>query len=526
MYQKIKNSKFSVREKTDGKWNLSIALRLYNIIFLLFFPIIFFLFHLRYLSPTGIIIFGFGSWLVFRYVLFASKNGPVRFLKGFFIISMVIVLNFIFSLRYYIMNGNLIFIVFGISICIGSLLYFVIMIIFRPFLKINLGVNSRKKWTFKGKYYQITNRAFKRLLVFWLMFSISLMVIPYPVYVQNYKFFNNSQHINTSPNRDIGIWTYGQSLNDDNVHEPEYIHDHTLEFLGKNNVYLIYGLNVEKLDSRLIRRLLRCKEHGIEVHVSVNPLKLSYTNVWTFESLRSEIEEVLDYLKCHNLTGDLITTLVYDMEVMPDVKFPFYGLDTNKIDKLNEYNEIQMKFRRFNNYIRDEYDLKIRITTDVSQGFDFMDGDDDLSFFSGLLSYEKAEMAYMVYRRNTLGQNIILDHCKFLNEGDIIILNAWRDVGHHCWKSVDCAIRDSRLVLGYPKKSFRLEIWDLSYFLFSFGENGLTALIDAINEDVSEWSDEVVWNIFPYSFFWDCIFILYIIIDLYGPLFRAIYMIF
>jgi hypothetical protein len=152
-----------------------------------------------------------------------------------------------------------------------------------------------------------------------------------------------------------------------------------------------------------------------------------------------------------------------------------------------------------------------------------MDGDNDLSFFSGLLSYDKADMAYMVYRRNTLGQNLILDHCKFLKNGDIIILNAWRDVGYLCWKSVDCAIRDARLVLGYPKKSFRLEIWDLSYFLFSFGENGLTALIDAINEDVSDWSVVIVWNIFPYSFFWDCIFILYIIIDLYGPLFRTTY---
>ncbi|MFX1443093.1 MAG: hypothetical protein ACFFHV_06740, partial [Promethearchaeota archaeon] len=73
------------------------------------------------------------------------------------------------------------------------------------------------------------------------------------------------------------------------------------------------------------------------------------------------------------------------------------------------------------------------------------------------------------------------------------------------------------------KKSFRLEIWDLSYFLLCFGENGLTALIDAINEEVSDWSDVIVWNTFPYSFFWDCIFIMYITIDLYGPLFRVIY---
>ncbi len=453
-------------------------------------------------------------------------RGPIRFLKVFLIGSSVIILNFFISLINHILNGNLIFIFSGLSICIGSLLYFIVIIIYRPFINKNSKLTSSKKWSFKEKYARIKNKTFKRVFVYWLLISISLMVIPYPVYVQNFKIFNNCLQKNTSPNRDIGIWTYGQSLNDGNVDEPEYIHDHTLEILGKNNVYFVYGLNVEKLDSKLIKNLLRCKEHGIEVHVSVNPIKLSYTNVWTFEHLKNDIEEVLEFLKCHNLTGDLITTLVYDMEVLPDFKFPFYGLDAKKIDNLNEYNEIQMKFKRFNNYIRDEYDLKIRITTDISQGFDFKDGDNDLSFFSGLLSYEKADMAYMVYRRNTLGQNVILDHCKFLNKGDIIILNAWRDEDHHCWKSLDCAIRDARLVLGYPEKSFRLEIWDLSYFIFSFGENGLTALIDAINEDVSNWSEVIVWNIFPYSFFWDCIFILYIIIDLYGPLFRALYWIF
>ena len=109
----------------------------------------------------------------------------------------------------------------------------------------------------------------------------------------------------------------------------------------------------------------------------------------------------------------------------------------------------------------------------------------------------------MVYRRNYLGQNLILDHCKFLNDGDTIILNAWRDDGPLCWKSIDCAIRDARLVLGYPKKSFRLEIWTSEYYIFSFGENGLTALVDAINEDVSDWSEVIVWNICPYSFLWD-----------------------
>jgi len=523
LYQKIRKSKLAVREKAVGQWNLIIALRLYSIIFLLIFPLMFFLFHLKYLSPTGIIILGLSVWLILKYVLFASKRSSIRFLKVLLVVSFAIILNFFISLIYYIINGSLIFIFFGLSICIGSLLYFIVMIVFRPFTNVNFGLNLSKRRSKKGKYSRIKKRAFKRVFVFWILISISLMVIPYPVYAQNYKIFNNSLQVNTSPNRDFGIWTYGQSLNEDNIDEPEYIQDQTLDMLGKAGIYFVYGLNVEKLKSKLVKNIIRCREHSIEVHISVNPLKTTYTNVWSFESFRDDIEEVLKYLEFHNLTGDPITSLVYDMEVLPDVKFPFYGLNINKINKLNDYNEIQLKFKRFNNYIKDEYNLKIRITTDISQGFDFMDGDDDLSVFSGLLSDKKADMAYMVYRRNYLGQNLILDHCKFLNDGDTIILNAWRDEGHMCWKSIDCAIRDARLVLGYPKKSFRLEIWDLSYFLFSFGENGLTALVDAINEEVSDWSEVIVWNIFPYSFLWDSIFIGYIIIDLYGPLFRAVY---
>ena len=526
MYKSIKKLKSAIRDQTDNLWNLLIAIRLYVIIFLLIYPIIYFLFHLKYLSSTGIIILGFSVWLIFKYVLFESRSGSIRFFQILLVLTFIIALNFFFNLIYHILNGNVIFIFLGLSICIGSLLYFAFVIVLKPFTKVNSWLTLRKrKWSSKGKFIKFKNKLFKRIGIIWLLISISLMVIPYPTYVQKFKIFNTIR-INKNPKRDFGIWTYGQSLNKDNIGEPEYIHNQTLEMLGKADIYFVYGLNVEKLGSKFVRNIIRCREHGIEVHISVNPLKKSYTNVWTFEDLRDDIEEVLSFLDSHNLIGKPITTLVYDMEVLPNAKFPDYGLNINNIKKLNDYEEVQVKFRRFNNYIRENYKLKIRITTDISQGFDFKDGDDDLTVFSGLLSYEKADMAYMVYRRNNLGQNQILDHCKFLNEGDTIILNAWRDVGYLCWKSIDCAIRDARLVLGYPGKSFRLEIWDLSYFLFSFGENGLYSLVDAINEDVSDWSEVIIWNIFPYSFFWDCLFIGYIIIDLYGPIFRAVYGIF
>ncbi|MCG3260126.1 MAG: AAA family ATPase, partial [Candidatus Heimdallarchaeota archaeon] len=96
----------------------------------------------------------------------------------------------------------------------------------------------------------------------------------------------------------------------------KYIDDKTLEMLGDADVYFIYGVNEKKIGSKLIENLNRCKQHDIEVHISVNPLRLSYTNIWTFERLRDETEEVLDFLRKNNFLEDTITTLVYDMEML------------------------------------------------------------------------------------------------------------------------------------------------------------------------------------------------------------------
>ena len=517
--RKLKPKNF---HKKNELWEMLIALRLYIIVFIMVYPFIFFFINLKYLSPFGIIILGFSALLIIKYVLFESQIGLIRYFKTLFCIMLIIIFNFIISLIYFINYWNLYYILFISYVLIGSTLYFILTVYFKVFKKINSFIITNFYGWVKSKNVIIDSKTiFKKILFLWSIISIMLIVVPYPVYFQN----NNIQ-INTRPHRDFGFWTYGQSLNDDNIGEPEYITNQTLEMLGDADVYFVYGLNVEKIDIKLIKNLIRCRDHRIEVHISVNPLKERYTNIWTFENLRDDIEKVLKYLDSHGLIGNPVTALVYDMEVMPDAKYPFYGLKSDVVSKLNEYNDIETKFRRFNNKIKNEYDLDIRITTDISQGFDLKDGDNDLMVFSGLISYEKADMAYMVYRRDMLGQNVILDHCRFLDDGDIIILNAWRDMRSLCWKNLDCAIKDAQLVLGYPKKAYRLEFWSLSHFLYSFGENGLIDLVDAINQDVSEWSKVNVWNIFPYSFFWDSIFFGYIIIDLYGPIFRMIYKIF
>jgi len=391
----------------------------------------------------------------------------------------VIILNFLSSLIISIVQGNSFIYGNSLIILLCSGIYFIIFLKFKIFQKISLKLDKRKlEWSKKGRYLRIKLRIFKYSLIFWLIISISLIIMPYPIYIQKLP---NSYGINPSPKTDFGIWTYGQSLNDDNEDEAEYIDDKTLEMLGDADVYFIYGVNEKKIGRKLIENLNRCKQHDIEVHISVNPLRLSYTNIWTFERLRDETEEVLDFLR------------------------------------------IQEKFEKFNDHIREEYDLKIRIVSDIYQAIDLKDQDDDLMTLAGLMSYDKAGMSYMVYRRYNYGQNQILDHARFLHDGDTIILNAWKDIGYICWENIKCAIEDCRLVLGYPQKTYHLEIWELASFLFSFGLEGLHELVKALNKDSSEWPMIIVWNIFPYSLLWDVNFFSIVFLDLYAPLLRLSY---
>jgi len=498
-------------------WDALIALRLYLIVFFIFYPIIYFSIHFGYLSPVSIIIIGFSIWIIARFVLFEKRRGPLRLLKISIIGGCIILLNFTSLIIISVIHNNNSHFIEGSIILLVSALYFYMMITKKPFKKLNsILVLKKAKWTNDLKHKKIKQNIFKNFFISWLLISISLLIIPYSSYIQ--KFPNS----NPSPKTDFGIWTYGQALNKDNHDEPDYVDDKALRMLGKADVYFIYGVTEKKIGHKLIENLNRCKNHDIEVHISVNPLKKSYTNIWTFEGMRDEVEEILNYLKNNNMLGDPITTLVYDMELLPDNPTPHYYLDPNVIDKLDEYDEIQEKFDKFNDEIREEFDLKIRIVSDIYQAIDYKDKDDDLMRLQGLMSYDNAKMSYMVYRRNNYGRNQILDHLKFLNEGDTIILNAWRDVGYRCYRSIKCAIFDSRLVLGYPK-SFRLEIWELSYFLFSYGIDGLYDLVEAINEDPSEWDVVYVHNSFPFSLLWDLNFLGIVAFDIYAPLFRIMY---
>jgi len=332
------------------------------------------------------------------------------------------------------------------------------------------------------------------------------------------------KRFNQKPETEFGIWTYGQSLDDNKIGEREYISNKTLEMLADEGIYFIYGINQKNLDTKFIHRIQRCKNHDIEVHLSIGSNKWGYTNIWSFNSFKDEIEEILITCQSYELLGNPITTLVYDMETLFDTPFPFYGFNGDYTNKLKEYNKIQKQFIKFNDYIKYQYNVDIKITTDIFQAIDLSDGDNDLMNLWGLIEDKNADMSYMVYRRDNFWRNEIIDHLRFLQDGDTIILNSWKDQGYLCWESIGCAIKDSRLVLGYPEKTFKLEIWELQHFLISYGEDGLKELVEAICEvDSSEWPPIRIYNRFPYSFFWDTIFFEIIIIDIYSPLFRFLY---
>ena len=341
--------------------------------------------------------------------------------------------------------------------------------------------------------------------------------------VRNRSYFTYLPH-NTSPETEFGIWTYGQSLNLGNEGDSEFLDNKSLDLLSDNGIYFVYGIHEPKVNSVFISNIRRCKYHKIEVHLSIGPKKWSYANIWSFDRLKDEIIYILNTCRAYDLLGNPITSIVYDMETIVDTPFPFYGFNSNRINQLKEYNEIQEEFIKFNDFLKYEYGLDVRITSDIFQGVDYMDGDNDLKNLWGLIEDKNAEMSYMVYRRNNMGQNQILDHLKFLNDGDTIILNAWKYLGYLCYENIECAIEDCRLVLGYPEKTFRLELWELFHFLESYEVEGLEKLIKAICEVKSkDWPPIMIRNHFPYSFYWDLVFIGIIMTDLYSSLFRLLY---
>ena len=329
---------------------------------------------------------------------------------------------------------------------------------------------------------------------------------------------------NAAPARTgFGIWTYGKPLDKDREGASTYLDDKTLSLLGDAGVYFVYGLRQKDIGPELVERLGRCQAAGIEVHVSVTPMAedIEFVNIWSFERLRDEIEEVLAFLGAAGLLGDPVTTLVYDMEPLVEKPFPLYGKDWAVIRQLRRYGAVQRQFVEFNRYVREDYGLEVRICSSLVQAIDPRDGDDDLTCLFGLMGDAQASMSYMTYRRGDFGRDYIVDHCRLLNDGDTIILNAWKEKDHFCWGDLQCAIDDARLVLSCADKDFGLEIWALWYFLKSYGAEGLRAFTEALSGDPSEWPAVEVRHEGLRSVAWRLLLTGTSVLDSFGPLFRV-----
>lgn len=514
----------------DTLWELLIATRSYAITLFIVAPIIHLFILLGYIQPLGVVILLLGMLLVAKFVLFEPRADSIKFVKislAFLLTaSVAIFINFSIGLVINIAHLNFGGIFVDLCVIIGSIQFFYLVLNYQPFKKINTKLSALKsEWIARGKYIKFKKKIFGFASLCWLLVSIILIFIPYPVYYQS------PPSISSLNQRKIGIWTYGTPLDskyaDEKTLRIDYrnwakINDETLKLFAEKDIYLVYRIRPSMLTEGLVEKLDRCKKYGVEVHVAFTPQKtdIEFVNIWTFETLMGEIDEVLNFMASHGYLDGFITTIVYDMEGDGEKHFPDYGFDPNVTAKLSDYYNVKAKFQEFNQHINDDYGLEVRICSDMYQGLDVKDGDDDIISLWGLLSDPNASMSYMVYTRDNLGLNYVLDHCRYLNDNDTILLNSWKLYGYHCWNDLDCAIKECRLVLSYPGKNLNVEIWALHYFLRSYGILGLHEIIEALTEDPQNWAEIDVWNQFWYSTLSDLIIIGTSLLDLYGPIFR------
>jgi hypothetical protein len=482
-----------------ASWDLLISIRFYVIFFIFLAPVFNVFFHIGYLPPVDIVILGFSILLILRFVIFEPRANSKLFLK--------VSLTFLIPVVYIIfININNLLAMSSLSV--GTLVYFILVVYFKPFKRLNSWFYSKMLQFGQQKFYK--KHYLGIVFIFWLIISPMLILIPYRVYQQ--------EPPSTSGGRNIGVWTSSFYYDIDN---PDHLPNATLELLANHSIYVVISIKQKDIGPELEERLNRCRTFGLKVHLSISVMNISYkyVNIWTFEALMPQIEAILSFLNTSNLLGDPVTTLVYDMECLPEALFLIYVNSTIRA-KLTEYYAIQDTFLEFNRHVREDYNLSVRICTDYGQGFDRTDWDDDLIVMRGLMHDDAATMSYMVYRRDNLGQNHILDHCRFLKNGETIILNSWKFEGYLCWNDIGCAIEDARLVLGYPGKILHLEIWTLFYFLQSYGLDGFHNFITALGGNWANWSGIKVENAFPYSTFWDLVLFGVSLLDFYGPLFR------
>ncbi|MFC1474868.1 hypothetical protein ACFLQK_02375 [bacterium] len=506
----------------DRKWDILIAARLYAIAAFIALPVVHVSLQLGYVQPGGVVILGFAAWLVMKFVLFEPRTASRRFLilSLFFLVpaTCLIFANFVIGLFINMTEKTAGGATPNLYIVICTIVYFPVMIFTRPLR----GLNARAARLKSGGSF-IKRNALEVLLALWILASVLILTVPYRTYTQAPPDKSET----AGPVR-LGFWTGKRFFDEEDAGPGRYVTDEMLTKFGENGVYLVYsGVRVKDgvIDESIVENLIRCRKYGVEVNISFSPIveNFSYINIWTFESIMGQIEMVLEVLDERGLLGDPVTTLVYDMEAPQGKFFPHYGRDPAVTAKLRDYYRVREVFREFNRRMMEKYGIRVRLCAETNQGFDSGDGDDDVTALYGVLSDPGALMSYMIYRRTDFTENYVVDSARYLREGDTIILNAWKEEGYQCRDDVGCAIKDARIVAGFPGKNYGVEVWALCYFMDAYGKDGLFEFVDAVTGDRSAWPPPEVRNRWPRAVLWDLAITAISALDVYAPLFRLVF---
>jgi len=537
----MKSSNNNVEGSRIRKWSLKEKLaslilieRTYLIAIAFFYPLII-------LSLAGVnILFGYiiflilGIFLIYYFVI-SNKliEKSKHYFKVFFPLSTGIfffivitqIIAFISNIISQSMNlVNIIFFVF--TVCFAVL--FVYNIRIPIFFRLNQLYILKVRTNFEKIHIRIN---LSILLIF-----ISLFLVNYVIPVYNFSFPARERK-----DFEIGFWTYGAPLDDQPYEDTglEHLSNEALDFMGKNNIYIIFGITDEALDSEnkdiwpdgylkghlnFTDRLQRCKDNGVKVHICINhrywDKPYTFSNIWTIEDTLKDCFQLKELLETYNLWKNPVDTLVFDIEPVIAYYTSFYGLlnpklgnPINNMDKLRYYNEIIEEFIDNIEIFVKDWEINIELCHIGMDLYDKIDGDDDLHRIWGLIDAETNEniqRSYMIYRGDLLSQKFLIDSMDMMNDNDIVIISAF-DEGSFYHDDVNFAINDGLLVKNYPKKDLHLQVWCLYRFINAYGEDAIIDFIKGVKDDAPAYYS--LSNI--YSFINDALYFFYLYIDIF-----------
>jgi len=526
-----RKNKWTLKDKLAG---LILIERFYLILFFLIYPLI-------VLSLSGVnIFFGYiiffvlGIFLIYYFVI-SNKilNKKRRYFQIFFPISTALffflVLNqiFAFLINFYANSLN----IFNLFFFFLSV-FFIALFIYNIRNPVILRMNQKYIMRVRGGSDKIHIRINLSLIFLFLILFLVNYIIP----VYNFSY--------PSRERDdfqIGFWTYGVPLDDQPYKDTglENISNETLDFMGKNGIYIIYGITDEALDSEnnetwpsgylngnlnFTERLKRCKNFGVKVHLSLTHRYFDdpyiFINIWTIEDTIKDIYKLKELLEAHDLWKDPVDTLVFDIEPVIPYYTSFYGLLNpelgsifSNMEKLKEYDEILRDFIDFIEIITEDWELNVELCQIGMNLYDKIDGDDDLLRLWGLIDAETNEniqKSYMIYRGSILSQKFLIDSMDMMEENDIVIISGF-DSNEFYHDDIDLTINDGQLVKNYPKKNLQLQLWDLYKIIDAYGEENIIKLIKGLQASKSAYYS--LSNI--YSLINDALYFFYIYIDIF-----------